>query len=108
MPEKPAAMAPARKTPTTAKVSVSLRPTDSEGSDIETSFATGTAHDAGPSPSRRSPRGRLEACVSGLLSRAGGWQTAQLMAPGDTARLYHRLTSYTPDREWTTPVDDPR
>src|SRR3954469_298584 len=30
------------------------------------------------------------------------------MAPGDTARLYHRLTSYTPEREWTTPVDDPR
>jgi hypothetical protein len=30
------------------------------------------------------------------------------MAPGDTARLYHRLTSYGPEREWTTPVDDPR
>jgi len=30
------------------------------------------------------------------------------MAPGDTARLYHELTSYAPDREWTTPVDDPR
>ena len=30
------------------------------------------------------------------------------MAPGDTARLYHRLTSYEPEREWTTPVDDPR
>lgn len=30
------------------------------------------------------------------------------MASGDTARLYHELTSYAPDREWTTPVDDPR
>jgi SagB-type dehydrogenase family enzyme len=30
------------------------------------------------------------------------------MAPGDTARLYHELTSYSPDREWTDPVDDPR
>jgi SagB-type dehydrogenase family enzyme len=30
------------------------------------------------------------------------------MAPGDTARLYHRLTSYEPGREWTTAVDDPR
>src|SRR4051812_32954642 len=30
------------------------------------------------------------------------------MAPGDTARLYHRLTSYTPERDWKTPVDDPR
>ncbi len=30
------------------------------------------------------------------------------MAPGDTARLYHRLTSYSPEREWTDPVDDPR
>jgi len=29
------------------------------------------------------------------------------MAPGDTARLYHRLTSYVPEREWTTPVEDP-
>jgi len=29
------------------------------------------------------------------------------MAPGDTARLYHRLTSYEPEREWTTPADDP-
>ena len=29
------------------------------------------------------------------------------MARGDTARVYHRLTSYEPDREWTTPVDDP-
>ena len=27
------------------------------------------------------------------------------MASGDTARLYHRLTSYEPDREWTTPVE---
>src|SRR5439155_6345677 len=26
---------------------------------------------------------------------------------GDTARLLHRLTSYEPEREWTTPVDDP-
>jgi hypothetical protein len=24
------------------------------------------------------------------------------------SRLYHRLTSYTPDREWNVPVDDPR
>jgi SagB-type dehydrogenase family enzyme len=30
------------------------------------------------------------------------------MAPGDTARLYHRLTSYSPEREWTVPLDDPR
>ena len=30
------------------------------------------------------------------------------MAPGDMARLYHRLTSYEPEREWTTPVEDPR
>jgi SagB-type dehydrogenase family enzyme len=30
------------------------------------------------------------------------------MAPGDTVRLLHRLTSYEPGREWTTPVDDPR
>ena len=29
------------------------------------------------------------------------------MAPGDAARLYHRLTSYTTEREWSTPVDDP-
>jgi hypothetical protein len=29
------------------------------------------------------------------------------MAPGDTARLYHELTSYSPEREWTIPVDDP-
>lgn len=32
----------------------------------------------------------------------------RLVAPGDTARLYHRLTSYAPDRDWTTPVDDSR
>ena len=30
------------------------------------------------------------------------------MAAGDTARLYHELTSYTPEREWTAPIDDPR
>jgi hypothetical protein len=30
------------------------------------------------------------------------------MAPGDTARLYHRLTSYSPEREWTDPIDDQR
>src|SRR4051794_6211713 len=30
------------------------------------------------------------------------------MPPGDAARLLHRLTSYEPGREWTTPVDDPR
>jgi Nitroreductase family len=29
------------------------------------------------------------------------------MAPGDAARLYHRLTSYTTEREWSAPVDDP-
>jgi SagB-type dehydrogenase family enzyme len=29
------------------------------------------------------------------------------MAAGDAARRYHRLTSYSPAREWTTPVDDP-
>src|SRR3954454_635539 len=41
-------------------------------------------------------------------TRTGTCQTPAGMAPGDTARLYHRLTSYTPEREWTTPVDDPR
>jgi SagB-type dehydrogenase family enzyme len=35
------------------------------------------------------------------------------VAPGDTARLYHRLTSYDltswdPASDWVTPVDDPR
>src|SRR3954452_13454580 len=30
------------------------------------------------------------------------------MAAGDTARLYHRLTSYSPEREFTDPIDDPR
>src|SRR3954447_20569751 len=30
------------------------------------------------------------------------------MPPGDTARLYHRLTAYEPGREWDTAVDDPR
>ena len=30
------------------------------------------------------------------------------MAPGDTARLYHRLTSYSPERDFTDPLDDPR
>jgi SagB-type dehydrogenase family enzyme len=30
------------------------------------------------------------------------------MTAGDTARLYHRLTSYSPEREWTVPLDDPR
>jgi SagB-type dehydrogenase family enzyme len=30
------------------------------------------------------------------------------MARGDVARLYHALTSYSPEREWTDPVDDPR
>jgi nitroreductase len=30
------------------------------------------------------------------------------MAPGDTARLYHQLTAYEPEREWDAPVDDPR
>jgi SagB-type dehydrogenase family enzyme len=30
------------------------------------------------------------------------------MAPGDTARLYHRLTSYGREREWDAPIDDPR
>jgi hypothetical protein len=29
------------------------------------------------------------------------------MRPGDTARLYHELTSYVPEREWTDPVDHP-
>src|SRR4051794_9493403 len=29
------------------------------------------------------------------------------MAPGDTARLYHELTSYTPEREWTEYVEHP-
>jgi len=30
------------------------------------------------------------------------------MASGDTARLYHLLTSYASEREWTVPVEDPR
>jgi hypothetical protein len=30
------------------------------------------------------------------------------MAPGDTARLYHRLSSYAPEREFMVPIDDPR
>jgi hypothetical protein len=30
------------------------------------------------------------------------------MAPGDTARTYHALTSYAPEREWTEPVEDER
>src|SRR4051794_11766680 len=30
------------------------------------------------------------------------------MRPGDTARRYHRLTSYEPEHEWGDPVDDPR
>jgi hypothetical protein len=30
------------------------------------------------------------------------------MRPGDTARLYHRLTAYEPERAWDRPVDDPR
>src|SRR5215207_3574928 len=30
------------------------------------------------------------------------------MAAGDTARLYHRLTAYEPERECDAPVDDPR
>ena len=29
------------------------------------------------------------------------------MADGDMARLFHRLTSYEPDREWTDTADDP-
>jgi hypothetical protein len=29
-------------------------------------------------------------------------------ATGDTARTFHRLTSYEPGREWTDPIDDPR
>jgi SagB-type dehydrogenase family enzyme len=29
------------------------------------------------------------------------------MPPGDTARLYHRLSSYAPEREFTVPIDDP-
>jgi SagB-type dehydrogenase family enzyme len=29
------------------------------------------------------------------------------MANGDVAREYHRLTSYEPGREWTTPIDHP-
>ena len=29
------------------------------------------------------------------------------MADGDMARLFHRLTSYEPAREWTDVVDDP-
>jgi hypothetical protein len=30
------------------------------------------------------------------------------MRTGDTARLYHELTSYEAEREWPLPVDDPR
>ena len=29
------------------------------------------------------------------------------MGPGDAARLHHRLTCYTTEREWSAPVDDP-
>jgi SagB-type dehydrogenase family enzyme len=29
------------------------------------------------------------------------------MTPGDTARLYHELTSYSSEREWTIPLDHP-
>jgi hypothetical protein len=29
------------------------------------------------------------------------------MTDGDTARTYHRLSSYEPGREWTDPIDDP-
>ena len=29
------------------------------------------------------------------------------MRPGDTTRLYHELTSYVPEREWTDPIDHP-
>jgi SagB-type dehydrogenase family enzyme len=29
------------------------------------------------------------------------------MAPGDTARLYHRLSSYEPTREFQVPIEDP-
>src|SRR4051812_34414073 len=40
--------------------------------------------------------------------RAGpAWET-RAMAPGDAARLLHRLTSYGPGREWDVPIDDPR
>ena len=44
------------------------------------------------------------AALSPERSRAGRLPGA--MAPGDTARLYHRLTSYSPEREWTEPIDD--
>jgi hypothetical protein len=30
------------------------------------------------------------------------------MAAGDTIRLYHQLSSYAPEREFTVPIDDPR
>jgi hypothetical protein len=30
------------------------------------------------------------------------------VAPGDTIRLYHRLSSYSPERDFTVPIDDPR
>ncbi len=30
------------------------------------------------------------------------------MAPGEVTRLYHRLSSYAPEREFTVPIDDPR
>jgi hypothetical protein len=35
---------------------------------------------------------------------AGECASVAAMARGDTARLYHELTSYTPEREWTAPV----
>ena len=34
-------------------------------------------------------------------------RTAGPIGPGDTARRYHALTSYTREREWDAPVDDP-
>src|SRR5918992_5598488 len=56
-------------------------------------------------PPERVPDRRRRRRLSALLEPA----RARLapMGDGDTARLYHELTSYSPDREWTTPVDDP-
>src|SRR5437879_8697388 len=54
---------------------------------------------------------RREAALPAAVQREhpGGILTRKPLRreDGDTARLLHRLTSYEPEREWTTPVDDP-
>lgn len=55
------------------------------------------AHDAAASADEPNVGGVRPAC-----------QTCRPMVPGDAARIYHQLTSYSPEREWDVPVDDPR